>query len=207
MSSENPLPAKPDQMEPAKVPSSVTSPASHTGWERTKFVLKAIEVRMRFIAVLVGLGLVIAYWSTIQNYWDHWTRPSSVAAADSDTEYFCPMHPQVVRASLDPGGKIPNCPICGMPLSKRKKGEKPTLPEGVLARVQLSPQRVTMAGVQTATVDYRPLAGEIRTVGYVDYVHHGRRRSAASRALQPRVVQQCSGIAHRQKVQRSGDAC
>ena len=45
---------------------------------------------MRFIAVLVGIGLAIAYWDTIQNYWDRWTRPHAAVAEESDTEYFCP---------------------------------------------------------------------------------------------------------------------
>ena len=61
---------------------------------------------------------------------------SRVAAA-SDVEYFCPMHPNVVR------GEPAICPICGMPLSRRKKGEVETLPPGVTARVALAP-------------DYRP---------------------------------------------------
>ena len=100
------------------------------GWQRLKFILKAAEVRLRFIAVLVALGLAIAYWDTIQNYWDRWTRPKSVDVAETDVEYYCPMHPNVVRAGLDPGGKIPDCPICGMPLSKRKIGETPKLAEG-----------------------------------------------------------------------------
>ncbi len=143
--------------------------SKRSGWQRIKFILQAVEVRLRFIVILVGLGLAIAYWDTIQNYWDRWTRPHLAAAEESGIEYYCPMHPSVVRASLDPGGKIPNCPICGMPLSKRAKGEKPTLPGGVVARVQLSPERIQMAGITTEVVDYRPLVKEIRTVGFVDY--------------------------------------
>jgi Cu(I)/Ag(I) efflux system membrane fusion protein len=56
-----------------------------------------------------------------------------------------------------------------MPLSKRKKGEAPELPEGVLARVQLSPERVQMAGVKTVPTSYMPLTKDVRTVGYVQY--------------------------------------
>jgi hypothetical protein len=37
--------------------------------------------------------------------------------ADTGTEYFCPMHPQVVRDT-----NKETCPICNMPLSGRKKG-------------------------------------------------------------------------------------
>jgi hypothetical protein len=38
-------------------------------------------------------------------------------ATDSDYEYFCPMHPQIVRDNPKE-----NCPICNMELAKRKKG-------------------------------------------------------------------------------------
>lgn len=139
-------------------------------WQRTLFILKAIEVRLRFIAVFVGIGLLMAYWTTIEAYWDRWTRPAvNAAASDAGSEYYCPMHPSVVRPSLEPNGAVPSCPICGMPLSKRKKGEVPALPEGVLTRVQLSPERVQLAGVKTIAANYMPLTKEVRTVGYVQY--------------------------------------
>ncbi|HMO86768.1 MAG TPA: hypothetical protein PKC18_17805, partial [Lacipirellulaceae bacterium] len=137
--------------------------------QRAQFVFRAIEVRLRFIALFVGIGLLMAYWTTLEAYWDRWTRPTAMAAADSDTEYYCPMHPNVIRPGLEPNGAVPNCPICGMPLSKRRKGEVPALPEGVLTRVQLSPERVQLAGVKTSPVSYMPLSQEVRTVGYVQY--------------------------------------
>ena len=40
------------------------------------FVFKAVEIRLRLIAILVGMGLVIGYWDTLTNYWDRWTRPA-----------------------------------------------------------------------------------------------------------------------------------
>ena len=61
------------------------------------------------------------------------------------------------------------CPICGMPLAKRKKGEKATLPAGVTARVQLAPVRVAQAGIKTAEVGYAPLEQTLTTVGYVAF--------------------------------------
>src|SRR5690606_14169926 len=73
----------------------------------------------------------------------------------------------VVRNELDPDGQIPKCPICGMPLSKRKVGAPSPLPAGVLHRVQLSPYRVQLAGIRTIPVAHRDLAVEVRTVGYV----------------------------------------
>lgn len=133
------------------------------------FAIKAIEIRLRFIAVLVGIGLVIGYWDWIQNRWDKWTRPAAVTAVAlaGGEEFYCPMHPSVVRATLDPGGAIPKCPICGMPLSKRTKGAPAPLAEGVLSRVQLSPYRVQLAGIQTAEVKHRPLVLDTRALGVV----------------------------------------
>src|SRR6185295_1832915 len=114
--------------------------------------------RLRFIAILLVIGLVITQWDTLLAYYDKLTRPvDTVEAASSDVEYFCPMHPSVVRDS--PKEK---CPICFMPLSKRKKGtgKAEVLPAGVVSRVQLSPYRIVLAGIQTWPVDYQPLSKE-----------------------------------------------
>jgi Cu(I)/Ag(I) efflux system membrane fusion protein len=73
------------------------------------------------------------------------------------------MHPNVIRA--EPA----NCPICGMPLSKRKKGEKETLPPGVTARVTLAANRVEQAGLQTVSVRHAPLTETITTVGQIGF--------------------------------------
>ena len=112
---------------------------------------------------------MIGYWDTIRNHWDKWTRPTaeSVATGLVGEEYYCPMHPKVTRDRLDPDGAIPKCPICGMPLSKHKKGEQEALPAGVVSRVQLSPYRVQLAGVETAEVTHRPLTQDVRAPGYV----------------------------------------
>jgi Cu(I)/Ag(I) efflux system membrane fusion protein len=161
----------PSGFDPEPHHSPLTTHQAATGLLKFWIVLKVIEVRLRFIAVLVATGLIIGYWDTIKNYWDRWTRSATTvtAPADSDTEFYCPMHPQVVRPGLDPNGEIPKCPICGMKLSLRKKGEAAALPDGVLARVQLSPDRIRLAGIQTVPVTYQPLVKEIRAVGYVGY--------------------------------------
>ncbi len=97
-------------------------------WQTFRLVVKVVELRLRFIALMAATGLVFAYWDTLWNYYDKWARPvGDHVAAASDIEYYCPMHPSVVRDA--PG----NCPICGMPLSKRKKSQKEELPEGVTA--------------------------------------------------------------------------
>jgi Cu(I)/Ag(I) efflux system membrane fusion protein len=125
-------------------------------------VIKVVELRLRFIALMAATGLVFGYWDTIWNYYEKWTRPPGERlAAASDVEFFCPMHPTVVQS--EPG----SCPICGMPLSKRKKGEKETLPPGVTARLALSPTRIQQAGLETVAVSYQPLAETVTTVGSV----------------------------------------
>src|SRR5262245_24775131 len=108
-----------------------------TRWQKLRMVVKVVELRLRFIALMAATGLVFGYWDTIWNYYEKWSRPAAErVAAAAGVEFYCPMHPSVVQD--EPG----NCPICGMPLSKRPKGEKQALPEGVTARVQLAPYRI-----------------------------------------------------------------
>jgi Cu(I)/Ag(I) efflux system membrane fusion protein len=166
------------------VPNQPVAESTHTNptiiprsrWQRVKFILRAVEVRLRFIALFVAIGLLMVYWPTLEYQWDRFTRPyRETAVAASGTEYYCPMHPSVVRPGLEPNGAVPSCPICGMPLSKRKRGEAPTLPVGVVARVQLSPERIRLAGIKTVAATYMPLKKVVRAVGYVE--HDQSRRS------------------------------
>jgi Cu(I)/Ag(I) efflux system membrane fusion protein len=91
-----------------------------------------------------------------------------VNAVAPDIEFFCPMHPSVVRYSLEPNGEVPKCPICGMPLSQRKKGTGAAANLGA-GRVQLSPERIELAGVKTEAVGFRALEQVIETSGSVQY--------------------------------------
>ena len=135
-----------------------------TRWQKFRLVVKVVELRLRFIALMAITGLVFAYWDTIWNRYDKWMRPtSSSQVTATGIEHYCPMHPQVVQDQ--PG----TCPICGMPLAKRPKGKKVTLPIGVTARVELSPFRIAQAGIQTAAVSYAPLSQTLTTVGYVAF--------------------------------------
>ncbi|MFO1094056.1 MAG: efflux RND transporter periplasmic adaptor subunit [Planctomycetaceae bacterium] len=147
------------------------APPGLKGWRKAwwwfDFIILVKLARLRFIAVLAVIGVVITQWDLLAAYYDRWTRPAdAVAGAGSDVEWFCPMHPSIVRDN----GKE-KCPICFMPLSKRKKGEahEEALPAGVVNRVQLSPYRVVLAGIRTWTVDYQPLMKEINAVGYVEF--------------------------------------
>lgn len=161
--STNGLEGPEGQAAPVSSPDATGEPPL-TRWQKFRMVVKVVELRLRFIALMAVTGLVFGYWDTIWNYYEKWARPQArVAAAAADTEYYCPMHPSVVRG--EPG----SCPICGMPLSRRKKGEQEALPSGVVSRVSLAPFRVAQAGIRTVDVGYEPLAETLTTVGTVEF--------------------------------------
>src|SRR5262245_20857787 len=63
-------------------------------WWWFHFLILVKIARLRFVAILAALGLVIVKWDTIRAYYDRWTRPEADrAAAASDVEYYCSMHP------------------------------------------------------------------------------------------------------------------
>jgi Cu(I)/Ag(I) efflux system membrane fusion protein len=135
-----------------------------TRWQKLRLVIKVVELRLRFVALLAITGLVFAYWDTIWNRYDKWMRPTAFQyAAAVGVEFYCPMHPHVVQD--EPG----SCPICGMPLARRKQGTRPVLPEGVTARVALAPSRVEQAGIKTVEVAYAPMTQAVTTLGYVAF--------------------------------------
>ena len=139
-------------------------PSTRERRRRFWLIVKVVELRLRFIALMAITALVFAYWDTLANYLGKYARPEPGGTiAVSDIEFYCPMHPSIVRA--EPG----LCPICGMPLSKRKKGERATLPQGVLSRLRVAPDRMTQAGIRTVSVDYAPMVQTLSTVGYVEF--------------------------------------
>ncbi|HZZ26650.1 MAG TPA: efflux RND transporter periplasmic adaptor subunit [Pirellulales bacterium] len=162
------------------------APPHLKGWRKAwwwfDFIVLVNLARLRFIAILVVIGAIILHWDTLAAYYDKWTRPegaTDVAGADSGYEYYCPMHPSIVR---DNNKEV--CPICFMPLTKRKKGEATAkaLPAGIVNRVQLSPYRVVLAGVQTWPVQYVSLTKDIKAVGYIEFNERGQKTVAARSA-------------------------
>jgi membrane fusion protein, copper/silver efflux system len=82
-----------DPVSPA--PALSAEPLSR--WQKFRMVVKVVELRLRFIALMAATGLVFGYWDTLWNYYEKYTRPPGEAhAAASDTEYYCPMHPTVI---------------------------------------------------------------------------------------------------------------
>ncbi len=157
------------------------APPGLKGWRKAwwwfDFIILVKLARLRFIGILAVIGVIITQWDTLNAYYEKWTRPAgAVTAAASGIEYFCPMHPSIIRDN--PKDK---CPICFMPLSKRKQGRgvAEALPDGIVNRVQLTPYRVVLAGVRTWPVDYQPLTKQLTAVGYVEFNERGERTVSA----------------------------
>jgi Cu(I)/Ag(I) efflux system membrane fusion protein len=147
-------------------------------WWWFHFLILLKLARLRFIAILIAVGGLIAYWDTLRANYDKWTRPlfGQETAVSPDTEYWCPMHPSIVRDHPD------KCPICSMPLSRRKKGEATedeALPPGVVSRVQLTPYKVAVAGIETTEIGYQPLTKDISATGFVEFDERKLARIAA----------------------------
>jgi hypothetical protein len=119
--------------------------------------------RGRFVLLTGGLLAVVAAGPWLRNVWDKLTRtPPAGGAVSPGTEYWCPMCPGVVS---DWPAK---CPVCSMALVRRDKGDMTPLPDGAVARVQLSPYRLQLAGVRTAPVEFRRLETEAVVAGFLD---------------------------------------
>jgi membrane fusion protein, copper/silver efflux system len=136
------------------------TPATRTFWQRIVLAARVVQVRLRFVAVLLIAFLVVGFWGNLRNVWDtmvHRVMGAHVGqqAVSGETEYWCPMCPGVV--SDWPA----ICPVCNMDLIRRKRGEAVVLPEGLVARMQFSPYRVQLAGIKTSLISRQPLAREI----------------------------------------------
>src|ERR1700748_3491900 len=118
-----PVDSRPPETSDALDEGGLRAPPNLSPWGKAwwwfDFVILVKLARLRFIAILVAIGVVITQWDTLIAYYEKWTRQrNATAAASGDVEFFCPMHPSVIRDN----GKE-KCPVCFMPLSKRKKGD------------------------------------------------------------------------------------
>jgi hypothetical protein len=136
----------------------------HLGYHWMRLTWHVLQVRLRFLIVLLIAFLVVGKWDILRSYWDRLTRDpdaNAPTAISVDTEYFCPMCPGVVS---DWPSK---CPVCNMTLVRRKRGDATPLPDGVVARMQFSPYRLQLAGIRTAPVGAQRLVREITLTGFV----------------------------------------
>ncbi len=99
------------------------------------------------------------------------TAGTTAGQAPAGGKYYCPMHPN--RTSDDPNAR---CPDCGMKMEPRPAASaeaklamavepNPGVPG--LAAVDLTPDRIQLIGMRTATVKREALGGELRTIGVV----------------------------------------
>lgn len=150
----------PPQAGPTAERGAPTEPAPRRG---LRWWIRVVEVRLRFVVLVLVVLAVVTQWQRLRNTWDDWWHAwrgeTPAAGVSGDTEYFCPMDPGVV--SIWPA----ICPICNMDLVQRKKHDAQLLPEGVVARMQISPYRVQLAGIRTAEVSPRDLIHEIPLTG------------------------------------------
>ena len=89
----------------------------------------------------------------------------------SDVEWFCPMHPTVVRDN-----RRDKCPICFMPLSKRKKGSGTKKRSAGRHRQPRAALAVSRGAGRRSDLDVRLSAAEqeIHAVGYVEFNERGQ---------------------------------
>lgn len=130
-----------------------TTPVNSPSTPAWRTMVRAVEVRLRFLFVLGLLAAIMAGWPWLRAGWERlggrWSRHEHSAGVSADSEFFCPMDPGVLSAWPA------ICPICNMDLIPRKKSDAVILPEGVVARMQLSPYRIQLAGTRTSTVEAR----------------------------------------------------
>jgi Cu(I)/Ag(I) efflux system membrane fusion protein len=115
--------------------------------------------------VLVALTALVAVGSIVSYSRMHTGGDKSPSSGQL---YYCPMHPSVVQDH--PG----ECPICSMTLVPKPEGKVKVAPASAaspgvpgLAPVDLTPDRIQLIGMRTATVKREPLGGELRTVGVI----------------------------------------
>lgn len=136
-----------------------------SAWRLPLRVAAVAVARARFLLLVGGLLAILAAWPYLRNTFDKLTTAATPARAVSDdTEYWCPMCPGVLS---DWPAK---CPVCNMALVRRQKGEMTPLPDGVVARVQLSPYRIQLAGLRTSPVEFRRLEHEVVVGGLLEQI-------------------------------------
>jgi Cu(I)/Ag(I) efflux system membrane fusion protein len=150
---------------PLDGPTPQPSPASRG---QGGLIVRAVFVRLRLALVFLATALVAFSWDALRDRWEAWTEKAPAAQASGPTEYYCPMHPLVVKN--EPG----TCPTCNMALSARARVASTG------ARITLPPRRIEQAGVATSLVKRLPLEARVQLVGTLE-IDEARHVKVASR--------------------------
>jgi Cu(I)/Ag(I) efflux system membrane fusion protein len=149
---------------PADRPASAEPPPGPPRGVATMAIVRWVLV---LLTALVATGSILSFAGV---------HLGSGPGASSGRVYYCPMHPSVVRDH--PG----ECPICSMTLVLKAEakanpsasggdgkaamaGPTPGVPG--LADVDLTPERIQLIGMRTASVKREAIGGDLRTVGVV----------------------------------------
>jgi hypothetical protein len=132
-------------------------------------IWRIVFVRLRFLLILGAAFVLVTHWDWVRQQWRKLTRATTAGiihtpAESPEIEYWCPMCPGVAA-----DWKM-KCPVCNMALVPRRRGEAVASLDGSVPRMQLSPYRIQLAGIQTSAIEYRPLAFEVVTGGIADRV-------------------------------------
>ena len=133
-------------------------------WQKFRLVVKVVELRLRFIALMAITGLVFAYWDTLWNRYDKWMRPAAEQhAAVSGHRVLLPDAP-AGRAGR--AGQLPDL--------RHAAGEAEEGGEGDAARGGHGPRatRPVPRGAgrhQDGRGGLRPADETLTTVGYVAF--------------------------------------
>ncbi|MEI6502755.1 MAG: hypothetical protein WCP21_17235 [Armatimonadota bacterium] len=77
---KTPIDVRPAGAPPASMPLADSSDTPLTGRQKAWLATQVVLKRLRFIVVLLGVGMFIGYWDTVKNYWDKWTQPRGAVA-------------------------------------------------------------------------------------------------------------------------------
>ena len=127
-----------------------------TRWQKIRLVIKVVELRLRFVALMAITGLVFAYWDTIWNRYEKWMRPAAAHASPRRRRRV--LLPDAPPRRAETSRQLPDL---RHDAGQAQEGRKAGLARGVTARVVLAPSRVEQAGIKT--VDGRLCASMTRS--------------------------------------------
>lgn len=142
----------------APAPSEAAPPASESAPPGT-----GVMAVVRWLLVVSMAAAAVAAIGYTRGWFE-----SSGSDEERATQYLCPMHPEVVQ------DHPATCPICSMDLVAREPDALPAQDPGAgpaqvagLTPIELTPERIQLAGIRTAPALRAPLAAGVRAVGTV----------------------------------------